>query len=390
MREVAVLGTGMTRFGELWDRSFREIGIEAGLQALVDAKLSSKDLSALYLGSMASGPLLDQEHIAPLILDYAGLAGRHLPAIRIEGGGASGALALHQGYLAVASGQYDYVVVGGAEKLTDVPDTTGNQIASASADHEWEVVFGATLPALWALIARRHMHQYGTTPEQLAQVAVHAHAMGAKNPLAHYRNRLTVAQVLGASRVAEPLGMFDCAPLSDGAAAVVLGPLSEAKRHTDTPIRIAASSVATDTMALQHRRDPTVLESTRVAAQNAFRAARLTPSDVQVAEIHDGYTISALVALEDLGFVEKGQAGPAFERGEFTGRGRLMMNPTGGLKAQGRPFGAVGVAQVVEIVRQLRGAAGDRQVPNVRVGLTHDVGGTGATSVVHLLERGEP
>jgi acetyl-CoA C-acetyltransferase len=390
MRDVAILGIGMTRFGELWDRSFREIGIEAGLEALVDAQLSSKDLDALYLGSMASGPLLDQEHIAPLILDYAGLAGRHLPAIRIEGGGASGSLALHQGYLAVASGLYDYVVVGGAEKLTDVPDTTGNRIASASADHEWEVVFGATLPALWALIARRHMHQYGTTPEQLAQVAVHAHAMGAKNPLAHYRNRLTIAQVLGASRVAEPLGMFDCAPLSDGAAAIVLGPLEKARRHTDRPIRITASTVATDSMALQHRRDPTVLESTRVAAQSAFRTAHLTPADVQVAEIHDAYTISALLALEDLGFVEKGRSGPAFERGDFTGRGSVMVNPSGGLKAQGQPFGAVGVAQVVELVRQLRGTAGERQVAHARIGLAHDVGGTGATSVVHLLERRDP
>ena len=215
MREVAILGIGQTKFGELWDRSFREIGIEAGLQALVDAKLSSGDLGGLFLGNMASGSLIDQEHIAPLILDYAGLAGRHLPSVRVEGGGASGALAFHQGYLAVASGLYDYVVVGGAEKLTDVPDATAAQITSSAADHEWEVVFGATLPALWAMMARRHMHLYGTTREQLASVAVQAHAMAAKNPNAHYRNRLTLEQVLDAGPVAEPLGLFDCAPLSD-------------------------------------------------------------------------------------------------------------------------------------------------------------------------------
>ncbi len=387
MREVAVLGIGQTKFGELWDRSFREIGIEAGLQALVDAKLSSADLGALYLGNMASGTLLDQEHIAPLILDYAGLAGRHLPAMRVEGGGASGALALHQGYLAVASGLYDFVVVGGAEKLTDVPDSAAAGIASSAADHEWEVVFGATLPGLWALIARRHMHLFGTTREDLARVAVHNHEMGSKNPNAHYRNRISLEQVLGASPVAEPLGMLDCAPLSDGAAAVVLGPLDVARRHTDTPIRIAASQVATDTMALQHRDDLTTLASTVVAGRRAFEQAHRAPKDVRVAEIHDAYTISALLALEDLGFAEKGRGGPDFASGRFGLEGELTVNPSGGLKAQGRPFGAVGVAQVVELVRQLRGEAKDRQVAGATLGLAHDVGGTGATSVVHLLER---
>lgn len=387
MREVAVLGVGMTKFGELWDRSFREIGIEAGLQALVNAKLSSGDLGALFLGNMASGSLIDQEHIGPLILDYAGLGARHLPAVRVEGGGASGSLALHQGYLAVASGLYDFVVVGGAEKLTDVPDATGNQITSSAADHEWEVVFGATLPALWGLIARRHMHQYGTTREQLARVAVHAHEMGSKNPNAHYRNKITLDQVLGAGPVAEPLGVFDCAPLSDGAAAVVLGPLETARKYTEMPVRIAASQVACDTMAVQHRRDVTTLDSTVIAAQRAFAQAHRAPADVRVAEINDAYTISALVALEDLGFSEKGRAGPDFEAGRFASGGDVAVNMSGGLKAQGRPFGAVGVAQVVELVRQLRGESKERQVADATLALAHDVGGTGATSVVTLLER---
>ena len=387
MRDVAVLGVGQTKFGELWDRSFREIGIEAGLQALVDAKLSSQDLDGLFLGNMASGALIDQEQIAPLILDVAGLGGRHLPAVRVEGGGASGALALHAGYLAVASGLYDYVVVGGAEKLTDVPDATAAEITSSAADQEWEVVFGATLPALWALIARRHMNDFGTTREDLARVAVHAHEMGSKNPLAHYRNKLSLAQVMDAGPVAEPLGVLDCAPLSDGAAAVVLGPLELARKHTDTPVRIAASQIACDTMAVQHRREVTRLESTVVAGRRAFDQARRTPADVQVAEIHDAYTISALVSLEDLGFVEKGRAGPEFASGRFGPGGKTVVNTSGGLKAQGRPFGAVGVAQVVELVRQLRGEAKERQVSGATLGLAQDVGGTGATSVVTLLER---
>ena len=387
MRDVAILGVGMTKFGELWDRSFREIGIEAGFQALVDAKLSSADLGALYLGNMASGTLIDQDHIAPLILDYSGLGSRHLEAVRVEGGGASGALALHQGWLAVASGAHDFVVVGGAEKLTDVPDTEANRITADTADHEWEAVFGATLPALWAMMARRHMHDYGTKRTDLASVAVQAHEMGAKNPNAHYRNRLSLDAVVNATPVAEPLGMLDCAPFSDGAAALVLGPLDRARKFTDTPVRIAASQVACDTMALQHRRDLTTVDSTVVAAKRAFAQAKRSPSDVRVAEINDGYTISAVLAAEDLGFVPKGSGGAAFADGSFGLDGRLTINPSGGLKAQGRPFGAVGVAQAVEIVRQLRGESGDRQAKGATIGLTQDVGGTGATSVVHLLER---
>jgi acetyl-CoA C-acetyltransferase len=387
VREVAILGVGMTRFGELWDTSFREIGIEAGFQALVEAKLSSKMLNAFYLGNMASGSLIEQEHIAPLVIDYAGLAGHHTGAIRVEAGGASGAVALHQGYLAVASGMYDYVVVGGAEKLTDVPDATANRITGSTADQEWESVFGATLPGLWAMIARRHMHDYGTLREQFAQVPVQAHAAGAKNPNAHYRNKITLEQVLGAGPVAEPLGVFDCAPLSDGAAAVVLGPLEGARKHTDTPIRIASSQVACDTMALQHRRDFTTIDATVTAARLAFQHAKRAPADVQVAEIDDSYSIAALVGLEDLGFVEKGRGGPAFAEGRFAPGSAMVMNPSGGLKAQGRPFGAVGVAQAVELVRQLRGEAAERQVSGATLGLSQNLGGTGATSVVHLFER---
>ncbi|HZY70722.1 MAG TPA: thiolase domain-containing protein [Thermoplasmata archaeon] len=387
MREVAVLGVGMTRFGELWDRSFREIGIEAGLEALVNAKLSSSDLGALYLGNMASGSLISQEHIAPLIVDYAGLGGHHLPAVRVEAGGASGAVALHEGYLAVASGAHDFVVVGGAEKLTDVPEEEAQRVVAATADHEWEAVFGATLAGLWAMVARRHMHDHGTTREELASVAVHAHEMGSKNPNAHFRNRLTVEQVLNAPPVAEPLGVFDCAPLSDGAATVVLGPLERARKFTDTPIRIAASEVACDTMALQHRRELTTLDSTVVAAKRAFAHARRAPKQVQVAEIHDAYTIAGLIALEDLGLAPKGGARGMFQDGGVMPGKRLAVNTSGGLKAQGRPFGAVGVAQVVELVRQLRGEAEGRQQDGATVGLAHDVGGTGATSVVHILER---
>ena len=387
MRDVAVLGVGQTRFGELWDRSFREIGIEAGFSALTQAKLGSHDLGALYLGNMASGAFLDQEHIAPLILDYAGLAPHHLPGIRVEAGGASGAVALHQAYLAVASGAHDFVMVGGAEKMTDVPEDLQLAITSAAADQEWETVFGATLPALWALIARRHMQEYGTRREDFARMSVLAHEMGSKNPRAHFRNRITLDQVLHAPPVAEPLGMLDCAPSSDGAAALVLGPLELARRYTDTPIRIAASEVACDTLALQHRRDITTLDATVFAARAAYRRTGWEAKGIRLAEVHDAYSISGLLALEDLGFVEKGAGGSALRDRSFGTGDTLTLNPSGGLKAQGQPFGAVGVAQVVELVEQLRGEAKERQVPGVTRALSHNLGGTGATAAIHLLER---
>jgi acetyl-CoA C-acetyltransferase len=387
MRDVAILGVGQTKFGELWDRSFREIGIEAGFAALQEAKLGSRDLSALYLGNMASGSFIEQEHIAPLILDSAGLAGHHLPAIRVEAGGASGAVALHQAYLAVASGAHDFVVVGGAEKMTDVPDDRQAGIANASADQEWETVFGATLPSLWALIARRHMHDHGTRREDFAQLSVLAHEMGSKNPLAHFRNKITLAQVLDGSPVADPLGVMDCAPASDGAAALVLGPLEVARKYTDTPIKILASQVACDTLAVHNRKDVTTIQSTVEAARAAFARAGKSPKDVQVAEVHDAYSISGLMALEDLGFCAKGAAGKALNDHTIGIGGKVSLNTSGGLKAQGQPFGAVGIAQAVELVRQLRNEAKDRQAGSPTLGLAHNLGGTGATSVVHLLGR---
>ncbi len=387
MREVAILGVGQTKFGELWDRSFREIGIEAGFVALQSSKLSSRDLSALYIGNMASGTYIDQEHVAPLVLDYSGLAGHHLPSVRVEAGGASGAVALHQGYLAVASGLYDFVVVGGAEKMTDVPEERGSAIASSAVDQEWETVFGATMPGLWALIAQRHMHEHGTKREDFAQMAVLDHEHAGKNPFAHYRNKISLDAVLSSTPVASPLGMLDCAPSSDGAAAVVLGPLERARKFTDTPIKISASQIATDTMAVMHRRDVTTLDATVLAAKRAFQRSGLEPSKIQLAEVHDSYSIGGLIALEDLGFFPKGKAGGALADGGLGLGGKLVLNPSGGLKAQGQPFGAVGIAQVAEIVRQLRGEAGDRQVSGATAGLAHNVGGTGATAVVTILER---
>ncbi len=387
MREVAIIGIGDTQFGELWDRSFRDLGIEAGLKALEDAGVGAEDIDALYVGNMSAGKFIDQEHISAVVADYAGLADQHPPTFRVEGGGACGGLALTCGFTAVASGLYDVVVVGGAEKMTDVGDDEAKRILSSTADQEWETVFGASYASLYAMVARRHMHEYGTTREQMAAVAVKNHQNGAKNPNAQFRRAISMKAVLGSPWVAEPLGMLDCAPLSDGAASLVLCPLEKARKFTDTPVRIAGIGVASDTIALHDRRSLTTMDSTVIAGKRALHMAKTTPADIQLAEVHDNYTISEILAIEDLRLVKKGKGGPATEEGVTALNSKVSVNPSGGLKARGQPVGATGIAQAVEVTRQLRGEAGDRQVNGAELGLTHVMGGSGATAVVHILRR---
>lgn len=387
LRDVAVIGVGNTQFGELWDRSFREIGIEAGLKAVEDAGVAADQIDALYVGNMSAGKFIDQEHVAALVADYAGLADNHPAVYRLEGGGAGGGLALASAFSAVASGLYDIVVVGGAEKMTDVGDEEANRILSSTADQEWETVFGATHVALHAMLARRHMYEHGTTREQMAAVAVKNHRNGAKNPDAQFRRELSMEAVLNAPVVASPLGFLDRAPLSDGAAAVVLCPLVKAHRFQDTPVQIRGLGVAGDTIAFHDRRDLTTMDATVIAGKKAFHMAGASPEEVQLAEVHDNYTITEIVSIEDLRLVEKGQGGPATEDGVTALNGEVSVNTSGGLKARGQPVGATGIAQAVEAVRQLRGEANGRQVDGAELALTHVLGGTGATAVVHLFGR---
>ena len=387
MRDVAVIGIGETQFGELWDKSFRELGIEAGLKAIEDSGIAAEDLDAIYVGNMSAGKFIDQEHVSALVADYSGLADQHLPAVRVEGGGACGAIAILQAAMAIASGMHDIVIVGGAEKMTDVGDVQAGAILSATADQEWESVFGATFAGLYAMMARRHMYEFNTTREQMAQVAVKNHKNGALNPHAQFQREITADMVLKAPWVAEPLSVFDCAPLSDGAAAVVLCAMDRARKFSDTPIKLLGSGQASDFLALHDRRDLTTMDATVVAGKRAFHAAGVTPDKVQVAEVHDNFTITEIIAIEDLRFVKKGLGGMATEDGETALNAKISVNTSGGLKARGQPVGATGVAQAVEIVRQLRGEAGKRQVSNAEIGLTHTLGGTGATAVVHLFGR---
>ncbi|MHC1599337.1 MAG: thiolase domain-containing protein [Candidatus Methanospirareceae archaeon] len=387
MREVAIIGAGTTKFGELWERSFRDIAVEAGLRAIEDAGISGEEIEALYGGNMSAGRFIEQEHIGSLIVDYVGLAGLHIPATRTEAACASGALALHLAVIAVASGWYDLVIAAGIEKMTDVESDVADDLLASSVDRRWEAIYGATLPSLFAQMARMHMKRYHTTEEQMAKVAVKNHANAVHNLYAQYRRGITVESVLASPLVADPLHMLDCSSISDGAAAVVLCAAEKAKKYTDSPVYVKASAQASDTLSLHDRRDITTMDATVVAAKKAYQRASLEPSQIDLAEVHDSYTIAELIAIEDLGFFNKGEGGVATEEGETEIGGRIPINPSGGLKACGHPLGATGIRQAVEITQQLRGEAGKRQVPNAEVGLTHNIGGTGGTAIVHIFSR---
>lgn len=383
---MAVIGLGMTKFGELWDKSFRQLIAEAGSKAILDAGIEGKEIDAMYVGVMSSGRFVGQEHVGALVADASGFSRLHIPATRVEGACASGGLAVRQGYLSIASGMNDIVVIGGIEKMYDVGGTEATETLVTAADQEWEAFFGATFPGLYAMIATRHMHEYGTTREQLAQVAVKNHANGALNPHAQYKREIDIETVLNATSVAYPLGLLDCSPVSDGAASIVLCAAEKAKKYTDKLIKITGSGQASDTLALHARRDICTLDSTVYASKMAYKQANVTPKDIDTAEVHDCFTIAEICAIEDLGFVEKGEGGKAIDNKITTLDGSLPVNTSGGLKSKGHPVGATGVAQIVEIGLQLREEADKRQVKDAKIGLAHNIGGSGATCTVHILE----
>ncbi len=385
MRDVFVVGVGTTKFGELWEHSLRQLITDAGLAAVADAGISGPEIDAMYVASTSAGRLLGQQQLGVLALDEAGLANTHIPATRIEAGDASGAAALRSAAHAIASGAHDVVVAGGVEKMTDVLEGDATAALVSSADMEWEGFFGATLPALYAMMARAHKAEHGTTRDQLAHVAVKNHAHGAKNPEAAYPFPTTVDKVKASPMVSSPLRVFDCASPVDGAAAIVLASEAAAEQLEGPRIRIAASAQASDALALHRRDSITTLRSTEVAAQDAFQQAGIDPEDLDVAEVHDVFTIAELLSLESLGLYEQGQAAGATEKGRTTFGGDAVVNPSGGLKARGHALGATGLAQAAEITRQLRATAGERQVDGATWGLTHAVAGTGGTSIVHLL-----
>jgi acetyl-CoA C-acetyltransferase len=382
MRDVAVIGVGMQKWGELWEKSLRDIFVEAALLAIEDAGVERID--SMVVGCMSSGLFAGQEHISSLLADYLGAA--PIPATRVETACASGGAAFRTGFIEVASGMSDIVLVGGVEKMTDVGGDEATYALGTAADQEYEGFNGVTFPGLYAMIARRHMHDFGTTRQQLAQVAVKNHENGSQNPLAQFRMRITVEQVMNSVMIADPLRILDCSPITDGAATAILCPVKMATKMGKPLIKVTGSGQATDTIALHDRDDLTSQNSTIKAAEIAYKMAGKKPEDIDLAEVHDCFTIAEICITEALGFVERGRGGSFVESGATAVGGKIPVNTSGGLKSKGHPVGATGVAQIYEIVHQLRGEAGERQVENAKVGLTQNMGGSGGSAVVHILE----
>lgn len=374
----------MPKWGELWETSLRDLLAETALLAMADAGIDKVD--AMYIGNMTSGLFTDQEHLGSIGPDFAGIC--PTPGTRVESACASGGVALRAGFLHVASGLSDIVMVAGVEKMTDVDGAKATFALATAADQEYEVYNGVTFPGLYALMANHHMHKYGTTRDQMAQVAVKNHFYGAKNPLAQFRMELTIDQVKNAVMVSDPLTILDCSPITDGAAAVILCSLDKAKSLTKKrPVKITGTGHASDTIQLAHRDDLSYLQSTEIAAQQAYKMANRKPTDINFAEVHDCFTIAEIMVIEALGFVERGKGGPATANGMTSLEGKIPVNISGGLKAKGHPVGATGVGQIVELVKQIRGEADPgRQIKNANIGLAQNMGGSGSSSVVHILE----
>ncbi len=383
MRDVAVIGVGMNKWGELWQAPLRDIFVEAALKAMDDAGVDKLD--AMYIGSMSSGLFVGQEHIGSQLADYLGQA--PIPATRVESACASGGLAFRQAVMNVALGWADVVMASGVEKMTDVDGGGATYALATAADQEYEGFHGITFPGLYSMIARAHMDRYGTTLEQLAHVSVKNHRNGAKNPNAQYPFEVTLEGVMDSTMVADPLRILHCSPITDGAAAAILCPLDMVQNFKDHPvIAVIGSGQATDTIALHARADMTYLKATEVSTKQALEMAGKTINDVDTIELHDCFTIAEICVLEAMGVCEVGKGGTLAESGETAIGGRIPVNTSGGLKSKGHPVGATGIAQIMELTLQLRGEAGDRQVDGAKVGLAQNMGGSGGSTVVHVLE----
>ncbi len=383
MREVAIIGVGMNKWGELWNLSLRGLYVEAALESIKDAGVDHID--GMYIGCMAPGLFVGQEHLGSLMADYLGI--KHLPCTRVESACASGGIAVKSAFLEIASGHSDIVIAGGVEKMTDCSGDEATYALATAADQEYEVFHGVTFPGLYAMMARRHMHEHGTTREQLAHVAVKNHKNGAKNPKAQYPFEITLEGVMSSVMVADPLRILDCSPITDGAACVVMADLETAKKICKKPIvKIAGFGHATDRIALATRDSITRIDATAEAAKRAYKMAGKKPEDIDFAEVHDCFTIAEIMVIEALGFFDIGKGGTGAESGETHIGGRIPINTSGGLKSKGHPVGATGVARAIELVSQLQGEAGDRQVEGAKVGLAQNMGGSGGSSVVHIME----
>lgn len=379
---INILGTHATKFGELWNVSPRALAREAMGNALNASGLKASQIDALFVGNMLSGILGNQANLGSLLVEELGV---QVPAFRIEGACASGGLALHNAINSLKAGQYKTVLVLGIEKMTDHnQDEITNALMSAGSDEER--LAGATFPGVYALMAQAYMQQYKVSEEDLASVSVKNHYHGSLNPKAQFQFPITMADVMRSSKIADPLKLLDCSPISDGAAAIVI--TRDIIKKNKKPIRIMASEVATDTLSLHDRKSFTSLSAVVEASTKAYKKAGIKATEVDVAEIHDCFSISEAIATEDLGFSKKGEGARDIAKGKRTlFKGDIICNPSGGLKACGHPVGATGIKQIVEIAEQLRGEAGKRQVEGAKIGLAHNVGGSGTIAAIHILQK---
>ncbi|HEY3355284.1 MAG TPA: thiolase domain-containing protein [Polyangia bacterium] len=382
MRDVSIIGIGQTSVGEHWDRSLRDLATEAILAARRDAGVEQVD--ALYVGNMLAGPLTGQAHLGALVSDAAGLRG--VEAVTIEAACGSGAAALRLGHVAVAGGLSDVVVVAGVEKMTDRPGAEVTAALAMAADGDFEAQNGLSFVALNALLMRRYMHEHGVAHEEFAGFAINAHERAVHNPRAMLPFAVTRADFCAARMIADPVNLLDSSPVCDGAAAVVLCPTALARSLGARAVRIRASSLATDAVALHDRRDPLRLDGAARSAAQAYERAGLAPADIDLFEVHDAFTIMTVLALEAAGFAAPGQGVRLAADGAIALDGRIPLTTMGGLKARGHPVGATGIYQIVEVVQQLRGDAGPNQVRAPRLGMAQNIGGSGATVVTTILE----
>jgi len=385
---ASIVSAGISKFGVREGLYTRELFAEAAKESfdLCPNLNPRRDVQALFVGMM-SDSYEHQAHVAPLFLDWIGLTPN--PAFRTEGACASSSVALRAALFAIASKAYDVVIVGGVEKMTHVSTTGVTEILAMASDFPFEQWHGISFPGIFGMMAVDHMHRYGTTEEQMAKVAVKNHEHGYLNPKAHFQKQITIDDVLTSKPVAWPLKLYDCCPRSDGASCLILTSPEVARRFTDTPVNIIGSGHAQDTLSLFDRENFSSMKVTRLASTQAYRQAGVEPRDIDVAELHDCFTIAEIIAYEDLGFCEKGKGGNLIDEGATRLGGRIPTNTSGGLKAKGHPVGATGTAQACEIYLQLTNQAGRRQVSGAEIGLTENVGGSASTGIVHVYSRGD-
>jgi acetyl-CoA C-acetyltransferase len=385
LRDVAVIGVGMTPVTSGSGKSLTQLFVEAATEAIEDSGVDRID--AMYVGNMMSGFLQNQEHLGSLMATALGREG--IPSYKVEGACASGGVATNAGVKAVMSGLEEIVLVGGVEKMSGytTPEVTAGLMMAE--DQARVAATGVTFVGLNAMIAREYMHRYRIPHEFLARFPVLCHENALTNPKAQFHKRISVDDVLQSPLVADPLRLYDCSAIGDGAAALILAPVEKAAEFSDSPVRIVASAVATDTLSLHQREDITIFGASRRAAERAYGAAGIRPGDVDLVEVHDAFSVLGVMALEDLGFAGKGSGVQLLKDGVCSRDGRLPTNTLGGLKARGHPVGASGVCQIAELTLQLSNRAGNCQVHNANVGLAQSVGGIGSTVAVHILKRGD-